>query len=482
MVLEDSLTGKVFVLQFAMTTTITNQQEVSNEGGNEPKNPTLIVPQPSESGKIIEELFGESDEGLSSDEEAKTANEKTESITQHPDFEKLFGTDDESENEGENSKIKSSEQEIERKKLFEELGLADEEEPTQKTLETLTQKEDTQSQAQAVAEDKPKEKDKEREGPKITYVTEAPIPQIPKNSKVYFAKIRPNILGIQPKVFDPKTYDGTDIQPETYVDEGGIERIRYKTDSVIRWRWGPKATPDDIKSHQPPSLDKIETNARFVRWSDGSMHLFVGTDVYQVKEQPIVDHRHLFVKQSGFLQMQKKLTSKLVFIPVITEHSSQRHRALAVASVETAKRRKSKLFEKLIDPEKDKIEKEAKEEKKIELKWKIKTELQRQTSQSETTEELNPELLEMDSDDEGNIGAIKASFKERRFESEEVEKEKEKQILRAKKGAKLRKRREQKEKEEMADFIVDDDEVTDESGDLSDNEEEFPKRKKQKRK
>jgi len=116
------------------------------------------------------------------------------------------------------------------------------------------------------------------------------------------------------------------------------------------------------------------------------------------------------------------------------------------------------------------------------LKWKIKTELQRQTSQSETTEELNPELLEMDSDDEGNIGAIKASFKERRFESEEVEKEKEKQILRAKKGAKLRKRREQKEKEEMADFIVDDDEVTDESGDLSDNEEEFPKRKKQKRK
>lgn len=146
-----------------------------------------------------------------------------------------------------------------------------------------------------------------------------------------------------------------------------------------------------------------------------------------------------------------------------------------------------------------------KEEKKIELKWKIKSELKKSNLQQESTEELNPELLEMvlikqshsitlsnsditrekfsvnenglfmnlshslqsllllmgsqDSDEEGNIGAIKAAFKERRFESEEVEKEKEKRILRAKKGNKSRK---QKEKNEMADFIVDDDEVIDE--------------------
>jgi hypothetical protein len=85
------------------------------------------VPQPSESGKLLQELFGETEEGgLSNDEETKTKNEKTESVTQHPDFEKLFGSDDESDHEGANSTIKSSEQTIDKKKLFEDLGLSDE--------------------------------------------------------------------------------------------------------------------------------------------------------------------------------------------------------------------------------------------------------------------------------------------------------------------------------------------------------------------
>ncbi len=61
-----------------------------------------------------------------------------------------------------------------------------------------------------------------------------------------------------------------------------------KVENTIRWRNAKDDEGNDIK----------ESNARVVRWSDGTMSLLLGAEVFDIHKTKIDgEHNHLFVQQ-----------------------------------------------------------------------------------------------------------------------------------------------------------------------------------------
>lgn len=66
------------------------------------------------------------------------------------------------------------------------------------------------------------------------------------------------------------------------------------------------------------------------------MHLFVGNTPFEVRDQQISDHRHVFVQQKGYIEMDQKLQRKLNFVPIAV--AGKRKRAMLLDAKETKKR------------------------------------------------------------------------------------------------------------------------------------------------
>lgn len=75
-----------------------------------------------------------------------------------------------------------------------------------------------------------------------------------------------------------------------------------------------------------------ESNARFVRWSDGSMSLHLGNEIFDAYRQPLLgDHNHLFVRQGTGLQGQSVFRTKLTFRPHSTESFTHKKMTMSLA-------------------------------------------------------------------------------------------------------------------------------------------------------
>ncbi|KAG0586866.1 hypothetical protein KC19_2G123400 [Ceratodon purpureus] len=93
-----------------------------------------------------------------------------------------------------------------------------------------------------------------------------------------------NIMSIDMKPFDPKTYEAQ--EPFTTEVEGQKQHIRLE-ENVVRWR----------RVHNRDGSESIESNARFVKWSDGSMQLLLGGEVLDLSVQNAAqDQSHLFIR------------------------------------------------------------------------------------------------------------------------------------------------------------------------------------------
>ena len=93
-------------------------------------------------------------------------------------------------------------------------------------------------------------------------------------------------------------------QPATLLR--GTQRMRANDNNVIRWR----------KVIDADGSERVESNARFVKWSDGSVQLLLGDEVLGVSEQHVPGHNsYLYVRHQGLIQAQAHLHSKLVFKP-----------------------------------------------------------------------------------------------------------------------------------------------------------------------
>jgi hypothetical protein len=102
-------------------------------------------------------------------------------------------------------------------------------------------------------------------------LVEAEPCDVPPQDSLRLVKL-PNILGVEPRPFDPDTFDaGAQVE----IDARGFKRVRLRDQNCIRWRWAA----DEASRGQVQ-----ESNARFVRWSDGSLQLLLGDEVLDVKE------------------------------------------------------------------------------------------------------------------------------------------------------------------------------------------------------
>ncbi|CAI8596247.1 unnamed protein product [Vicia faba] len=235
-----------------------------------------------------------------------------------------------------------------------------------------------------------------------------------------------NIMGIDPKPFDPKTYE----EEDTFVTDelGNKKRIRLEN-NIVRWR--------EVKNSDGST--SVESNARFVRWSDGSLQLLIGNEVLDISEQDAQhDQSHLFLRHGkGILQSQGRLLKKMKFMP--SSLSSNSHRLLT-AIVDSRQRKVYKVKNCVtdIDPEREKEEKEKAESQTIRasvLLGRKRDKVNKKYAPTDRRRQLSPGFLEdaLDEDDEADY--YDPRRKQRHFEDElEAEVRAEKRIMNAKKS------------------------------------------------
>ncbi|KAF4071834.1 hypothetical protein AMELA_G00267420 [Ameiurus melas] len=151
---------------------------------------------------------------------------------------------------------------------------------------------------------------------------EVEIPKVSTDlgSDLYFVKL-PNFLSVEPRPFDPQYYED-EFEDEEMLDEEGRTRLKLKVENTIRWRSRRDDEGNDIR----------ESNARIVKWSDGSMSLHLGNEVFDVYKAPLQgDHNHLFIRQGTGLQGQAVFKTKLTFRPHSTDSATHRKMTLSLA-------------------------------------------------------------------------------------------------------------------------------------------------------
>ena len=162
-----------------------------------------------------------------------------------------------------------------------------------------------------------------------------------------------NIIAIEPQPYDPETYQAEGAE---YIDERGRKRVRLHDTNAIRWRWAVGADGQLTR----------ESNARMVRWSDGSVTLSVGEEVMDVREfDTSTDHTYLFTRHSNLIQGQGPLTKKVTFRPASLTSGSHKRLAAAVERQHGARQQRVRATTTLVDPKKEKEDRERAEEARI---------------------------------------------------------------------------------------------------------------------
>eukprot|EP00063_Salmo_salar_P066239 XP_014041074.1 PREDICTED: RNA polymerase-associated protein LEO1 [Salmo salar] len=246
---------------------------------------------------------------------------------------------------------------------------------------------------------------------------EEPVPEtrieveIPKvstdlGSDLYFVKL-PNFLSVEPRPFDSQYYED-EFEDEEMLDEEGRTRLKLKVENTIRWR----AKKDEEMN------ESRESNARIVKWSDGSMSLHLGNEVFDVYKAPLQgDHNHLFIRQGTGLQGQAVFKTKLTFRPHSTDSATHRKMTLSLAD-RCSKTQKIRILPMAgRDPESQRNEMIKKEEER--LRASIRREgQQRRMREKQHQRGLSAGYLEpdrYDDDEEGDesvsLAAIKSKYK-----------------------------------------------------------------------
>ncbi|KAM0836347.1 hypothetical protein ACQ4PT_062374 [Festuca glaucescens] len=155
-----------------------------------------------------------------------------------------------------------------------------------------------------------------------------------------------NIVGIDPKPFNPETY----VEEDAFItgESEGKKRIHL---NVVRWRMAKNAD----------GTESPESNARVVKWKDGSMQLLIGDEALDVTVDESTHDTHLFMKNGqGLLQSQGRLLQKMRCMP--SSLSSRSHRSLtALVDSQNKKKIKVQTWYDKTDPERAKQQMERNE-------------------------------------------------------------------------------------------------------------------------
>ncbi|XP_056622825.1 RNA polymerase-associated protein LEO1 [Triplophysa dalaica] len=246
----------------------------------------------------------------------------------------------------------------------------------------------------------------EESAPETRIEVEIPKVSTDLGSDLYFVKL-PNFLSVEPRPFDPQYYED-EFEDEEMLDEEGRTRLKLKVENTIRWRTRRDEEGNEIK----------ESNARIVKWSDGSMSLHLGNEVFDVYKAPLQgDHNHLFIRQGTGLQGQAVFKTKLTFRPHSTDSATHRKMTLSLAD-RCSKTQKIRILPMAgRDPESQRNEMIKKEEERLRASIRRESQ-QRRMREKQHQRGLNAGYLEpdrYDEDEEGeesiSLAAIKSKYK-----------------------------------------------------------------------
>ncbi|XP_060242154.1 RNA polymerase-associated protein LEO1-like [Meriones unguiculatus] len=137
-------------------------------------------------------------------------------------------------------------------------------------------------------------------------------------NELFFVKL-PKFLRIEPKPFDPQLYED-ECGNEKVLYEEDKTRLKIKVENTIRWR-----VCQDEEGYKMK-----ESNTRVVKWSDGSMSLHIGNEVFDVHKVPLQDnHNQLFVREDTGLRGQAIFNSRLTFRPHCTDSAAYKKMTLS---------------------------------------------------------------------------------------------------------------------------------------------------------
>lgn len=244
--------------------------------------------------------------------------------------------------------------------------------------------------------------------PETKIECEIPYIQSDIGSELHFVKL-PNFLSVEPRPYDAETYED-EIDEEENLDEEGRARLKLKVENTMRWR---TAFDKEGNAYQ-------ESNTRMVKWSDGSLSLYLGSEVFDVYRQPLQgDHNHLFIRQGTGLQGQAVFRTKLTFRPHSTDSFTHRKMTLSLAD-RSQKTSAIKILGTVgNDPEANRLEKIKSEEMRLRASVRQQSKQKRTRERTATGRGMSGNYLEPDrdgyedSDDEGaiSLAAIKNKFK-----------------------------------------------------------------------
>ena len=168
----------------------------------------------------------------------------------------------------------------------------------------------------------------------------------------YFARV-PAFLTLEPHPFDSEKFLSEVEEQISNNTNDEKSRLKLKNENTIRWKYSR-----DVNSG---TMIK-QSNARFVKWSDGSMSLQLGNEMFDVNTKPYQDtFLALSHPSNELLQACTVLNKTMSFVPTST--SSQTHRRL---TQELARRQLKNAsvgnFATIDDPERVKREAEKAEE------------------------------------------------------------------------------------------------------------------------
>lgn len=233
-------------------------------------------------------------------------------------------------------------------------------------------------------------------------------------SKLYFLKL-PNFLSIDTHEYDPATYED-EIDEDEIKDNEGRARMKLKVENTIRWRTAQDEDGNDYK----------QSNAKFIEWSDGSISLYLGSEILDITEKSMGEYSHLFIKQGSGLQGQAIFNTKLSIRPDSTESFTHKKLTLSIAD-RSLKTQKIKMLNNLgADPEARLGELSKEEDASMRRELKQRRIQERAQTRGPSSSYLEPDYEE-DEDGAISISAIKrgayarGSYVDESMSSEEEE-------------------------------------------------------------
>ncbi|KAL3985362.1 Leo1-like family protein [Acanthocheilonema viteae] len=310
---------------------------------------------------------------------------------------------DDSEKDGDNtSKSPSEADEVEEKQELKDIALSESDSDKESGDDRKELTEDDIVGPRLYPDPETGVADTERLEPTVVEVNTARICPKFTNEGLYFVKF-PNFLSIEPRPFDQDHYED-EFDEDDLLDEEGRARLKLRVENTIRWRY----VLDDDGNIQK------QGNSKIVRWSDGTMSLYLGGEIFDITVQPMQLDNHLFLRQGAGLQGHAVFREKLVFRPHSTDSITHRKVTLSMADRSNKSQKVKVLTAVGSNPESKKAEIVRKEEERMRAQSRREAQQRRNRMRPSVGRSgLTANFLEdRDEDsDEESISAIKNRYK-----------------------------------------------------------------------